>query len=54
MTDDMVEAEREMELERQEFERTQKEDASKAKENLLLAKLILAIHRKNRRKRRKM
>lgn len=54
MTADMVEAEREMELERQEFERTKKKDASKAKENLLLAKLILAIHRKNRRKRRKM
>ena len=54
MTDDMVEAEREMELELQEFERTKKKDASKAKENLLLAKLILAIHRKNRRKRRKM
>ena len=60
MTADMIEAEleaqeaeREMELERQEFEEAQKEVASKAEEEFLLAKLILAIRSKNRRERRK-
>lgn len=60
MTADMIEAEleaqeaeREMELERQEFEEAQKEEAARAEEEFLLAKLILAIRSKNRRERRK-
>ena len=60
MTADMIEAEleaqeaeREMELERQEFEEAQKEEAARAEEEFLLAKLILAMRSKNRRERRK-
>lgn len=57
MTADMIEAElealeaeREMELERQELE---KEEAAKAEEEILLAKFILVIRSKKRRERRK-